>query len=125
MDIPPEFASLRNNTQTLKDPQSSAALARMAIKNRASEIACRFKAAESACGLELWVGTAQFFAIHYVRLWIDGSIIEALVDSKEAMTRCYTPSPAGIQLKWTGAPEALKSLTVSGVTPVSGDRLTT
>ena len=53
-----------------------------------------------------------------VHLWMDGSIIETFVDRKEAMTaRCYTPSPAGIQLAWTGAADALKSLTVSGVTP--------
>ena len=74
----------------------------------------------------LFLGRAARDGVSTVRLWIDGSIIEALVDSKEAMTaRCYTPSPAGIQLKWTGAPDALKSLTVSGVTPISSDRLTT
>jgi beta-fructofuranosidase len=57
---------------------------------------------------------------------MDGSIIETFVDRKEVMTaRCYTPSPAGIQLAWTGAADALKSLTVSGVTPISMDRLTT
>ena len=61
-----------------------------------------------------------------VHLWLDGSIIETFVDSKEAMTaRCYTPSPAGIQLAWAGATDALKSLTVSSVTPISKDRLTT
>ena len=35
-----------------------------------------------------------------VRLFIDGSIIETFVDSKEVMTaRCYTPSPGGIRLR--------------------------
>jgi hypothetical protein len=61
-----------------------------------------------------------------IHLWMDGSIIETFVDRKEAMTaRCYTPSPTGIQVAWTGAADALKSLTVSGVTPISNDRLTT
>jgi beta-fructofuranosidase len=60
-----------------------------------------------------------------IHLWMDGSIIETFVDRKEAMTaRCFTPSPAGIQLAWTGAADALKSLTVSRVTPISNDRLT-
>jgi beta-fructofuranosidase len=121
------------------------------IENRAAEIAFSFKAGESACGLELRDGAMPLFAIHYsggkpsvsvgehvlplspdldgvstVHLWLDGSIIETFVDRKEAMTtRCYTPSPAGIQLAWTGATNALKSLTVSSVTPISKDRLTT
>jgi hypothetical protein len=57
---------------------------------------------------------------------MDGSIIETFVDRKEAMTaRCYTPSPAALRLSWTGASDALKSLTVSSVTPISNDRLTT
>ena len=64
--------------------------------------------------------------VSLVRLLIDGSIIETLVDGKEMMTaRCYTPSPAGIQLAWTGSPDALKGLTVSSITPISTDRLTT
>jgi hypothetical protein len=102
--------------------------------------------------LELRAGTTTLFAIRYavgnkpsvsvggntlplspdqdgvstIHLWMDGSIIETFVDCKEAMTaRCFTPSPPGIQLAWTGAADALKSLTVSGVTPISNDRLTT
>jgi beta-fructofuranosidase len=129
-----------------------ASLAGMPIRTRAAEIIFRFKAGKDACGLELKGGAVPIFAIHndggsskpsatvggkavplspdaegtsLVRLWIDGSIIEALIDSKEAMTaRCYTPSPDGIQLTWTGAADALKSLQVSRVTPISDDRLT-
>jgi beta-fructofuranosidase len=145
MDVPPEFASLRKNTQKLPGAQS------LPIENRAAEIVCSFKAGESACGLELRAGATPLFAIRYagggkpsvsvggsilplspdhdgvstVHLWIDGSIIETFVDHKEAMTaRCFTPSPEGIQIAWTGAADALKSMTVSGVTPISNDRLT-
>jgi beta-fructofuranosidase len=146
MDVPPEFAALRKNTQKLQAAQTAP------IENRAAEIVFSFKAGQSACGLELRAGATPLFAIRYggggsasvsvggnilslspdhdgvstVHLWIDGSIIETFVDHKEVMTaRCYTPSPAGIQLAWTGAADALKSLAVSSVTPISKDRLTT
>jgi hypothetical protein len=47
------------------------------------------------------------------------------MDSQEMMTaRCYAPSPGDIQVAWTGSPDALKSLEVAGVTPISNDRLT-
>ena len=134
-------------------PQSSAALAGMQIKNRSGEIVCRFSVGANPCGLELRAGATPIFSIRYqdrmggkpsieiggktvplspdpdgvslIRLLIDGSIIEALVDGREMMTaRCYTPSPAGIQLAWTGAPDALKSLAISSITPISADRLT-
>jgi beta-fructofuranosidase len=147
MDFPQEFASLRTGTQEL---QSSAGLQ---IKNRTGEIVCRFSAGASACGLELLTSATPIFSIRYpggtggkpsieiggktvplspgpdgvslVRLLIDGSIIEALVDGKEMMTaRCYTPSPAGIQLAWAGPSDVLKSLTVSSIQPISTDRLT-
>jgi hypothetical protein len=53
---------------------------------------------------------------------MDGSVIEAFVDNKEAMTaRCYKPSPDAIDVVWTGAKE---SLVVSAVKPISPDRLT-
>jgi beta-fructofuranosidase len=146
MEVPPEFATLRKNTQTLQAVQT------LPIENRAAEIVCSFKAGERACGLELRAGGTPLFAIRYsgggkrsatvggsllplspdqegistVHLWLDGSIIETFVDGKEAMTaRCYTPSPTGIQLAWTGAADALKRLMVSNVTPISNDRLTT
>jgi beta-fructofuranosidase len=146
MDVPPEFASLRKNTRKVEAAQT------VPIENRAAEIALSFKAGENACGLEFRAGTTPLFAVRYaggagepsvgvggktlllspdedgvstIHLWMDGSIIETFIDRKEAMTaRCFTPSPAGIQLVWTGAADALKSLTVSGITPISNDRLT-
>jgi beta-fructofuranosidase len=153
MDVPPEFASLRTGTQKFRQPQNSAALAGMPIMNRAGEIICQFKVGRSACGLELRAGTKSLFAIHYdggegdassaaiggktvllspdrdgfssVRLFIDGSIIETLVDNREIVTaRCYAPSPAGIQVAWTGAVDALRSIEVSSIMPISKDRLT-
>jgi beta-fructofuranosidase len=144
MEAPPEFATLRKNTRKLQGAQT------VPIENRAAEIVFSFKAGERGCGLELRAAT-PLFAIRYtgggkpsvsvgehvlplspdpdgvstVHLWLDGSVIETFVDRKEAMTaRCYTPSPGGIQLAWTGALDALKSLTVSSVTPISKDRLT-
>ena len=116
MDVPPEFAALRKNTQKVQAAQT------MPIENRAAEIVFSFKAGESACGLELRAGATPLFAIRYaggskpslsvggnslllspdqdgvstINLWMDGSIIETFVDRKEAMTaRCYTPSPSG------------------------------
>jgi hypothetical protein len=57
---------------------------------------------------------------------MDGSVIETFFDNKVALTaRCYAPSSSDLHLTWTGATEALKSLSVSGVTPISNDRLTT
>jgi beta-fructofuranosidase len=134
MDVPPEFASLRTGTQ---------------IKNLAGEIICKFKVGQSACGLALRSGATSFFDIHYqgassatiggktvplspdrdglstIRLFIDGSIIETFVDRKEAVTaRCYTPAPGAIDVAWTGAADALSSLKVSSITPISTDRLT-
>jgi beta-fructofuranosidase len=136
MDVPPEFASLRTGTQK-------------SIKDRAGEIICKFKVGQSACGLELRSGKTSLFAIQhdgassatvggkavslspdrdglaFVRLFIDGSIIETFVDSKEAVTaRCYTPVSADIQVVWTGAEDALSTLEVSGIAPISKDRLT-
>jgi beta-fructofuranosidase len=148
MEVPPEFASLRANTKSLRSPQG---LAAVSIKDRAAELVFSFEAGDSACSLELRAGATPLFAIRYdggnkrgasiggqtvplspdsdgvstVHLWFDGSVIEAFADSKEAMTaRCYIPSPGAIQLGWTGAADAMKSLTVSDVTPISHDRLT-
>ncbi len=135
MSVPPEFASLDHGSQ---------------IKDRAGHIALRFKAGKSACGLELRSGAVALFAMEYngnqqtltvagetlslspdydgistVHIWIDGSIIETFVDGEEAMTaRCYTPAREAIQAVWTGATDARKELTVSGVMPISRDRLT-
>ena len=136
MDVPPEFASLRTATKK-------------SIKNRAGEILCKFKVGQSPGGLELRSGTTSLFAIHYegassvaiggktvplspdrdglasVHLFIDGSIIETFVDSKEVMTaRCYTPSATDIEVSWIGAEDALSTLEVRSITPISQDRLT-
>jgi hypothetical protein len=149
MDVPPEFASLRTDTQKLP----AAKPGNIAIKNRAGEIVCEFKAGRSACGLELRTGTTSLFAIQYqggggttpsvsmggktvplspnrdglssLHLFVDGSVIETLVDGKEVMTaRCYALSPGGIQVAWTGAADAFSSIEVSSITPISKDRLT-
>jgi beta-fructofuranosidase len=60
--------------------------------------------------------------VSLLHLWMDGSIIEAFVDNKEAITaRCYKSSPGAIDVVCTGAKE---SLVVSGLKPISPDRLT-
>jgi beta-fructofuranosidase len=134
MDVPPEFAALRLPAD-------------MKIKERAGEVVCKFKAGQSACGLELRSGTTPLFAIHFdggkadvggktvplspdadgnslLHLWIDGSVIESFVDSREAVTaRCYTPGE--IEFAWIGPRDALKSLVVSNLKAISDDRLTT
>jgi len=131
-----------------------ASVGKMAISNRAAVIVCTFKAGDSAAGLELRADgqTPPLFAINYngasgtpsvaigeqtlplspgrdgmstLNLWIDGSVIETFLDNKVAMTaRCYTPSSSDLHLAWTGKTDALKSLSVSGITPISADRLT-
>jgi beta-fructofuranosidase len=139
MEVPPEFASLRL-------PGTPG----MQIKDRAGEVICKFKAGNTACGLELRTATTPLFTMQYdgagkatlggkpidlspdqegyshLHLFVDGSVIEAFVDSREAVTaRCYTHTPAGMQLAWTGAKDALKNLLVSNLKPISNDRLTT
>jgi beta-fructofuranosidase len=151
MDVPPEFASLQKNTQTLATLVVPG-LARMPIRNRAAEVVCKFQAGAGACGLEFHSGGRVLFGAKYdgvkdkptmtieekmlslspdkngvstLRLWMDGSVIEAFLDCKEAMTaRNYTPSPGDIQIAWTGRPEALKEVKVSEIKPISDDRLT-
>jgi beta-fructofuranosidase len=63
-----------------------------------------------------------------LHIWIDGSVIETFVDKRRAITtRCYatTVEPAEIHVVWTGAVDSLMSLIVSGIKPISDDRLTT
>jgi beta-fructofuranosidase len=65
--------------------------------------------------------------ISTLQLWFDGSIIELFADSRQVMTvRLYTaPMGSGdIFVRWTGAADALKSLMVADIEPVSRDRLT-
>jgi beta-fructofuranosidase len=147
MDVPPEFASLRKHTKSAK-----AAPTGMAIENRAGEVVLSFKPAEAPCALELRAGGAPLFAIQYegskaapmvsigekklplhpdqhgvsnIHLWMDGSVIEVFLDSREVMTaRNFTPSTGDIEVAWTGAAPALESISISAVTPISPDRLT-
>jgi beta-fructofuranosidase len=158
MDVPPEFASLRQQTQTMSNPQSAEKLkegfAKLSIQNRAGEVVYIFKPQMEACALELRTGAggAPLLSIQYngasekpaltigektlalppgrdgtstVHLWIDGSVIEIFADSREALTwRNFSPSPGDIQLTWAGPAAALTSISVSGVKPISDDRLT-
>jgi beta-fructofuranosidase len=149
METPPEFASLRRHTKTAK-----AAPTGMVIQNRAGEAVCTFQPGDSPCTLDLRAaGEAEpLFAVKYtgskaapavsiggktlplhpdprgvstIHLWMDGSVIEVFLDSREAMTaRAYAPSAGDIQVAWTGAPSALESLSVSAIAPISPDRLT-
>jgi hypothetical protein len=125
----------------------------MAIQNRAGEVQLTFKPADSPCALELRASGAStpLFAMQYegskiapivtigdkklplhpgsngvstIHLWMDGSVIEVFLDSREAMTaRNFTPSSGGIEVAWTGA-ATLESISVSEVEPISPDRLT-
>jgi beta-fructofuranosidase len=140
MEVVPEFASLR-----LAEP------AGIRIKERAGEIVCKFRAGQMACGLELRGGESPLFVLRYegggkrevtmggktvplspdgdgyslLHLWIDGSVIEAFLDSREALTaRCYTPSRDAIEVVGTGDRDSLKILAVSNLKPISADRLT-
>jgi beta-fructofuranosidase len=153
MDVPPEFISLKHHLLSVAGEGCAKILAKTPIRDRAGHLEFQFKATDAMCGLELRPGAeAALFAIKYdggkdkssvivgsktlalspdsdgistIHLWIDGSVIEVFVDSKEATTaRDFTPSPADIQLAWTGSEEALKSISVSNVTPISDDRLT-
>jgi beta-fructofuranosidase len=129
-------------------------LARTAIQNRSGAIECTFKSGTGAFGLELKAGkqAAPLFAMNYsgangkptvtvgdqalslspdrdgistLRLWMDGSVIETFFDNKISITtRCYAPASGDLQLAWTGEANALKTLSVSAVTPISEDRLT-
>jgi beta-fructofuranosidase len=58
-------------------------------------------------------------------LWIDGSVIEAFADHRQALTeRCYAVADGDIFAVWEGPSYALKELSISQVTPISADRLT-
>jgi len=62
-----------------------------------------------------------------VHLWIDGSVIEAFLDRRQAFTSRFYDLPDGaaqIRLAWTGEPRLLKSLQISQIQAISADRLT-
>lgn len=66
--------------------------------------------------------------ISMLHLWIDGSVMELFVDSRQVMTvRNYALSADSndIQVKWTGAPDSLMTLNIYDLAPISSDRLTT
>jgi beta-fructofuranosidase len=63
-----------------------------------------------------------------VHIWLDGSVVETLLDKRQAMTtRCYEPADqAGeVQVIWSGSPGQLKDFAVYQLRPISSDRLTT
>jgi len=163
MEVASEFASLRTNTVTIRQPRDSSelsnALSRAIIHQRAGEIMCTFKVGESSCGLDLRLhskadpvsvltmthggtngnpcitigdksvplspGRDGLSSLH---IWIDGSVIETFVDRRQVITTRFYAAPeesGEIRVMWTGAVNLLKSLVVSGVKPVSDDRLTT
>ncbi len=141
-----------SNPQRAREVMAS--LARMPIKNRSASMVCRFQPDEKAWALELFASTdsASLLSIRYngskdkpsviigektlalapdsdgvstVHLWFDGSVIEIFADSREAFTwRNFTPSPGDIQVVWQGPAAPLTSLSVSAVSPISDDRLT-
>jgi beta-fructofuranosidase len=144
MEIPPEFASLKEKPKTVTAPKSAAALSGLAIRNRAGAVTCSFA---GAGGLEFRAGGASLLSIEAadgslkigdvtltlapgadgistVQIWWDGSVIEIFADDREVLTaRSYTGT-GDIEVAWTGAVEGLKSLSVAGVKPISKDRLT-
>jgi beta-fructofuranosidase len=66
--------------------------------------------------------------ISTIHIWVDGSVIETFVDRKHVITtRSYAaPAESGeVRAVWSGAADAIKSLTISGIKPISNDRLTT
>ena len=63
MDVPPEFALLREQTQSVSGPQNAERLngsfPKLSIQNRAGEVVYRFKPEAEACALELHTGSAE------------------------------------------------------------------
>jgi len=133
----------------------NAALAGMPIVNRACNLVLEFQPKDGPCGLEFRDGSDNGAALLTIKsadqagkpsvtigdrvvplnpnqegistidLWMDGSVIEIFIDSREAMTvRSYKSAANDIRIAWTGPAQMLKSLSVSDVTPISTDRLT-
>ena len=62
-----------------------------------------------------------------LHLWIDGSIIETFLDSRQVITTRFYDAPdetGDIRLVWNGPVTSLRSLTVSEIQPISENRLT-
>ena len=63
-----------------------------------------------------------------LHFWIDGSIIETFIDRRRRSLRGYYGAPdeiGEIRVVWSGPVTSLKSMTISGIKPISSDRLTT
>jgi beta-fructofuranosidase len=129
-------------------------LGRNPVRNRAAAVAYTFKAGDQPLTLEVHANgvATSLFAITYngaatkpglnigektltlspdssglstVQFWMDGSVIEIFADKKEAITlRNYDPTSGNLHIVLKGAVESLHSLRVSGVAPISADRLT-
>ena len=134
MEVPTEFHSLLR-------PLAAGGW----VKQRSAMIDCQFEAGKP-CSFVVRAGTATLFAVRHeggasievasktvqlspgadgssrLQVWFDGSIIEAFIDSQEAVTaRCYGPSLGGIQVVQTGV---FKVFSVAQVAAISKDRLT-
>jgi len=63
-----------------------------------------------------------------LHIWVDGSVIETYIDKKEVVTTRWYDQPTAegdIRVVWNGTVDVLKQLTISGIKPISDDRLTT
>ena len=63
-----------------------------------------------------------------LHLWIDGSIIETFIDRRQVITTRYYAAPneiGEIRVVWKGPITSLRRITISGIKPISSDRLTT
>ncbi len=66
--------------------------------------------------------------ISTVSIWIDGSVIETFIDRKQVITTRYYAAAAEsgeIYPVWSGDANAVKGIEISGIKPISNDRLTT
>ena len=129
-------------------------LAKQTIANRSAQLIYKFKAGEKPCSLELRTGSAQesLLAIVHngnrgagisvghktlalasdsegfstVEVWIDGSVVEIFADNREALTlRLYMTNAQNIGFAWIGPEVLLQAVSLSAITPISSDRLTT
>ena len=137
------------------DASAAARLAQGTIKDRSAQVLYSFKAGDVACGLELRAAgfASALLTVSYnghhaqpsltigdktltlspnqdglstVEIWMDGSVIELFADKREAViVRVYDLVTGPIHLAWTGAAEPLQSISVSAISSISPDRLTT
>jgi beta-fructofuranosidase len=74
--------------------------------------------------IPLTLGQDEKLEIH---LYVDGSVIEALVNGQIACTRrfYYSGDAQALRMKWTGKTAGIVSFSVWQLSPISSDRLTT